>query len=91
MRWWAPRVEASEGRAGSKRKASAKKAKASSAERWRTPRLVPAVVAEGVLGSGQGPAVVVRLPDGIEVELRDVARVEAEEIGRLVAELRRAR
>lgn len=51
-------------------------------------RLVPAVLTVG--GKQGGPMVVVRLPDGIEVELHDVAQVEVEEIGRLVASLRRS-
>jgi hypothetical protein len=38
--------------------------------------------------TSNGAAIVVRLPDGIEVELRDVAQVEPEELGRLVAALR---
>ena len=54
-------------------------------------RLVPAVVTVGAEAHASGPALIIRLPDGIEVELRDVARVEPEEIGRLVAEVRRAR
>lgn len=48
-------------------------------------RFVPAIAT-----AASGAAIVVRLPDGIEVELRDVAEVEPEEIGRLVAELRKA-
>jgi hypothetical protein len=54
-------------------------------------KLVPAVVTVGAHGHIEGPAIIVRLPDGIEVELRDVAHIEPEEIGRLVAEIRRAR
>lgn len=54
-------------------------------------RMVPATVTMGADGHGVGPAIILRLPDGIEVELRDVARIEPEEIGRLVAEVRRAR
>ena len=54
-------------------------------------RLVPAVVTLGTAVHAGGPAIIIRLPDGMEVELRDVARVEPEEIGRLVAEVRRAR
>mgnify|MGYP007032565353 FL=1 len=49
---------------------------------------MPAVLTVG--GKQGGPMVVVRLPDGIEVELHDVAQVEVEEIGRLVASLRRS-
>jgi len=54
-------------------------------------RLVPAVLTLGAEAQAGGPAIIIRLPDGIEVELRDVACVEPEEIGRLVAEVRRAR
>lgn len=63
----------------------------SSARQSGEPRLVPAIVTVGAKGDGVGPAIILRLPDGIEVELRDVAWVEPEEIGRLVAEVRRGR
>jgi hypothetical protein len=47
--------------------------------------LVPAIITGA---SGSTPAVVIRLPDGLEVEIRD-DRVDVSEVGRLVAELRR--
>jgi hypothetical protein len=53
--------------------------------RSRSIDLVPAVMTSA---SGGTPAVVIRLPDGLEVEVRD-ERVDAKEPGRLVAELRR--
>jgi len=46
---------------------------------------VPAMV----MGLVHEAAVVVRLPEGIEVEFRDAARVDVEELGRLVNALRR--
>jgi len=46
---------------------------------------VPAMV----MGRVHEAAVVVRLPDGIEVEFRDAARVDVEELGRLVNALRK--
>lgn len=49
--------------------------------------MVPAIVTGEA--DARSPSIVVRLPDGVEVELRGVAQVEPEELGRLVAELRR--
>jgi len=46
---------------------------------------VPAMM----MGRVHEAAVVVKLPDGIEVEFRDAARVDVEELGRLVNALRR--
>jgi hypothetical protein len=74
LRWWAQKLGA---------------AKGSPAKKRRSPdeiRFVPALVTSASMG--EAVAVVVRLPDGIEVELRD-ARASAEEVGRLVAVLRR--
>lgn len=88
LRWWAPRLEAG-GATTSVRSASARpkkrvKVKRSEAEQ----RLLPVVVSDG--RGRAGAALVVRLPDGIEVELRDVAELQPEEVGRLVAALRRS-
>jgi len=51
---------------------------------------VPAVLIGASAGTNGVAAVVVRLPDGIEIEFRDDARTSAEALGRLVAELRKA-
>jgi hypothetical protein len=75
LRYWLPRLSTPVSAAASDRVGHAQ-------------RLVPAVVTVG--GNGRGPTVVVRLPDGVEVEIHDVAQVEADEIGRLVASLRRS-
>jgi hypothetical protein len=50
---------------------------------------VPAVLV-GDSGVRDAVVVVVRLPDGIEVELHDAARASAVEVAQLVAELRRS-
>jgi len=49
-------------------------------------RLVPAVLTGASYGNR--PSVVIRLPDGIEVELHDAERVGARDVGQLVAQLR---
>jgi hypothetical protein len=77
LRYWAPKLamhDAVRGSAVSKSK--------------QKQRLVPAVVKIGE--QTRAPAIVVRLPDGVEVELHDVAHVDAEEIAELVKRLRRA-
>lgn len=51
-------------------------------------RIVPAVVKIGE--PTRAPAIVVRLPDGVEVELHDVAQIDAGEIAELVKRLREA-
>jgi hypothetical protein len=49
-------------------------------------RFVPAVLSG--TASGNRPAVVIRLPDGIAVELHDAEHAGALEVGQLVAQLR---
>jgi hypothetical protein len=81
LRYWAPRVVTPAG----SRKSS--KAKATSKPRPEL-RFVPAVITGE--GYGLGPAVVIRLPDGIAVEVHAAERTGAQEIGELVARLRGA-
>jgi hypothetical protein len=81
LRYWAPLLDmASESRRSSK-------ARATSKPRPEL-RFVPAVITGE--GYGLGPAVVIRLPDGIAVELHAAHRTGAHEIGELVARLRGA-
>lgn len=75
LRYWAPRLEA---------KPKSRKTSKSASEL----RLVPAVITGE--GTGLRPSVVVRLPDGIVVELHDTAHAGAQDIGELVARLRGA-
>jgi hypothetical protein len=77
LRYWAPRLEMRE----VARTRATKKAK-------QEQRIVPAVVKIGE--PMRAPAIVVRLPDGVEVELHDVAQVDAGEIAELVKRLREA-
>jgi hypothetical protein len=49
-------------------------------------RFVPAVLSGTAYGNR--PAVVIRLPDGIAVELHDAEHAGALEVGQLVAQLR---
>lgn len=82
LRWWASKVE---------KVSLAKPTSTTKSELADEQRLVPAVVRFDAHSQADGPAIILRLPDGMEVELRDVVRVEPEEIGRLIAEVRRAR
>ena len=76
LRYWAPRLEA-----------VAKPSRSPTDSRSLTQlRLVPAVITG--TDSGRGPAVVIRLPDGIAVELHGGEHTGAEGIGELVARLR---
>jgi len=76
LRWWSQKLDAA-------KESNAKKPRTRSSA---SIRFVPALVTGAPIGGGA--QVVVRLPDGIEVELRD-GRASAEEIGRLVIVLRR--
>jgi len=83
LRWWASRFEGMV-------LAEAERSSSAGHEQGLVPMVA---VGTGTSSPGHivGAAIILRLPDGIEVELRDVARVEPEEIGRLVGEVRRAR
>jgi hypothetical protein len=72
VRWWAPKVKGED-----------TPAREPDTSDNGSMTFVPAIATASI-----GAAIVVRLPDGIEVELRDVAQVEPEEVGRLVAALR---
>lgn len=78
MRYWIPRLERLD--------VAGRRAVTTSAKK-NEQRLVPAVVTLGE--QGRGPAIVVRFPDGVEVELHEVAHVDADEIVHLVKQLRR--
>jgi hypothetical protein len=81
LSWWARRLKGAEDSRRAKEPKGRPRARAGL-------ELVPAVV---VGGDGVRDAmVVVRMPDGIEIELRDAERASATEVARLVAELRRS-
>jgi hypothetical protein len=80
LRYWAPRVEGT----SRMKKAAATKSRSSTQVKF-----VPAVLTGVAIG--ERAAVVIRLPDGIAVELHDAERARAEDVGQMVACLRGAR
>ena len=76
LRYWAPRLETG---SGSRKSTPASKATAQL-------RLVPAVITGA--GHDSRPAVVIRLSDGLAVELHGAEHTGVEGIGELVARLR---
>jgi len=82
LRWWSQKLGVVKDSRGTKQAAVG----------GRSERLefVPAVLIGANARTSGVAAVVVRLPDGIEIEFHDEERTSAEALGRLVAELRRA-
>jgi hypothetical protein len=81
LKAWSKRLDAAKAPTNAKRASAGRKRQAL--------RFVPAVITSS-RGVGAGvPTIVIRLPDGIEVELRGDG-VELDKIGRVVAQLRRA-
>ena len=74
LRWWSPRIAKTSGQS------------TQSGTKTEALKLVPAIV-RNEAPPAEG-CVVIRLPDGIEVEFRDVASMDVEELGRLVLMLR---
>lgn len=83
LRWWKQKLGLAEQSLAGRRSGTKRGVESAS----RGLELVPAVI---VGGGGGDAVVVVRLPDGIEIELRDAEHTSASEVARLVAELRRS-
>ncbi len=79
LRWWSQRSRVA--------KARSTRQAAEAAPREAVEFVRAVVVGRAMQGEA---SVLVRLPDGIEIELRDAEQASAVEIARLVAELRRA-
>lgn len=79
LRWWWQKLGATETSAGKRKRAPRPS---------ETVRFIPAVVTGAT--TIREAAVVVRFPDGFEVEVRHDDPPQPEEVARLVAELRRA-
>ncbi|MBL4683069.1 MAG: hypothetical protein JKY37_00655 [Nannocystaceae bacterium] len=76
LRYWAPLIEA-----------TSRTKKTASSSRLSTPiEFVPAILTGAV--SGERAAVVIRLPDGIAVEIHDAEHARPDDVGRMVASLR---
>jgi hypothetical protein len=79
LRWWWKKLGAPRTSAGKRKR------RARACEKVR---FIPAVVTGAAIS--RDTAVVIRFPDGLEVEVRHGDQPKPEEIARLVAELRRA-
>jgi hypothetical protein len=76
LRYWVPRIAAAAVTNGSSREAKSKQ------------RFLPAAVVN-LGGHARVPAFVVRLPDGLEVEVHDAAQVDTNDLAQLITCLRR--